>query len=253
MFNNNGTEANINTNVAILNTENEKYKIKIDNEKGSKYGVINESGEQVIEEKYSYIEYLYDNYFIVSNENSKLGIVDSKDQAKVEIKYDSLQKVEGTDLIQTKISSTDVTELYDKNFNKILQMTNATVEQKENYIIISNDVETKYFNNQGKELTNKEVYPNNSIYAKQENGLWGFEKRDGSLVVECKYDKVTELNSYGFASVLKDGKWGAVDKDGKEVVAPTYELEDVPTFIGKYYQVIYGFGETYFTNGNINQ
>ena len=253
MFNNNGTEANINTNVAILNTENEKYKIKIDNENGSKYGVINESGEQVIEEKYSYIEYLYDNYFIVSNENSKLGIVDSKDQEKVEIKYDSLQKIDRTDLIQTKISSTDVTELYDKNFNKIFQMTNATIEQKDNYIIISNDVETKYFDNQGKELTNKEVYPNNSIYAKQENGLWGFEKRDGSLVVECKYDKVTELNSYGFASVLKDGKWGAIDKDGKEVVAPTYELEDVPTFIGKYYQVIYGFGETYFTNGNINQ
>ncbi len=253
MFNNNGTEANINTNVAILNTENEKYKIKIDNENGSKYGVINESGEQVIEEKYSYIEYLYDNYFIVSNENSKLGIVDSKDQEKVEIKYDSLQKIEGTDLIQTKISSTDVTELYDKNFNRILQMTNATIEQKDNYIIISNDLETKYFDNQGKELTNKEVYPNNSIYAKQENGLWGFEKRDGSLVVECKYDKVTELNSYGFASVLKDGKWGAIDKDGKEVVAPTYELEDVPTFIGKYYQVIYGFGETYFTSGNINQ
>lgn len=253
MFNKNGTEANINTNVAILNTENEKYKIKIDNENGSKYGVINESGEQVIEEKYSYIEYLYDNYFIVSNENSKLGIVDSKDQEKVEIKYDSLQKIDRTDLIQTKISSTDVTELYDKNFNKICQITNATIEQKDNYIIISNDVETKYFDNQGKELTNKEVYPNNSIYAKQENGLWGFEKRDGSLVVECKYDKVTELNSYGFASVLKDGKWGAVDKDGKEVVAPTYELEDVPTFIGKYYQVIYGFGETYFTSGNINQ
>ena len=253
MFNNNGTEANINTNVAILNTENEKYKIKIDNENGSKYGVINESGEQVIEEKYSYIEYLYDNYFIVSNENSKLGIVDSKDQEKVEIKYDSLQKIDRTDLIQTKISNTDVTELYDKNFNRILQMTNATIEQKDNYIIISNDLETKYFDNQGKELTNKEVYPNNSIYAKQENGLWGFEKRDGSLVVECKYDKVTELNSYGFASVLKDGKWGAIDKDGKEVVAPTYELEDVPTFIGKYYQVIYGFGETYFTSGNINQ
>lgn len=209
MFNNNGTEANINTNVAILNTENEKYKIKIDNENGSKYGVINESGEQVIEEKYSYIEYLYDNYFIVSNENSKLGIVDSKDQEKVEIKYDSLQKIDRTDLIQTKISNTDVTELYDKNFNRILQMTNATIEQKDNYIIISNDLETKYFDNQGKELTNKEVYPNNSIYAKQENGLWGFEKRDGSLVVECKYDKVTELNSYGFASVLKDRKMGS--------------------------------------------
>ena len=75
IFNSNGTEANINTNISILNTDSDKYKIRINNENGSKYGVINESGEQVIEEKYNYIEYLYDNYFIVSNENSKLGVL----------------------------------------------------------------------------------------------------------------------------------------------------------------------------------
>lgn len=131
-------------------------------------------------------------------------------------------------------------------------MTNATIEKEENYIIIYNDTETRYFDYQGKELTNKEVFPNNPLYAKQENGLWGFEKRDGTLVVECKYDKVTEFNEYGFASVEKDGKWGAINSEGEEVVAPTYELEGIPSFIGKYYQVVYGFGEIYYTTGNVN-
>lgn len=252
IFNSNGTEANINTNISILNTDSDKYKIRINNENGSKYGVINESGEQVIEEKYNYIEYLYDNYFIVSNENSKLGVIDNKENEKIKIEYDSLTKLEGTDLIQTTISSTNVTELYDRSLNNICQMTNATIEKEENYIIIYNDTETRYFDYQGKELTNKEVFPNNPLYAKQENGLWGFEKRDGTLVVECKYDKVTEFNEYGFASVEKDGKWGAINSEGEEVVAPTYELEGIPSFIGKYYQVVYGFGEIYYTTGNVN-
>lgn len=252
IFNSNGTEANINTNISILNTDSDKYKIRINNENGSKYGVINESGEQVIEEKYNYIEYLYDNYFIVSNENSKLGVIDNKENEKIKIEYDSLTKLEGTDLIQTTISSTNVTELYDKSLNNICQMTNATIEKEENYIIIYNDTETRYFDYQGKELTNKEVFPNNPLYAKQDNGLWGFEKRDGTLVVECKHDKVTEFNEYGFASVEKDGKWGAINSEGEEIVAPTYELEGIPSFIGKYYQVVYGFGEIYYTTGNVN-
>lgn len=252
IFNSNGTEANINTNISILNTDNDKYKIRINNENGSKYGVINESGEQVISEKYNYIEYLYDNYFIVSNENSKLGVIDNKENEKVKIEYDSLQKIEGTDLIQTTISSTNVTELYDKSLNNICQMTNATLEVEDNYVVIYNDTETKYFDYQGKELTNKEVFPNNPLYAKQENGLWGFEKRDGTLVVECKYDKVAEFNEYGFAAVQKDGKWGAINSEGTEVIAPTYELDSIPNFIGQYYQVVYGFGEIYYTNGNLN-
>ena len=68
VYNSDGSQANIDTNIAILNTSNEKYKIRIDNSNGTKYGVINKDGEQVIEEKYNYIEYLFDNYFIASND-----------------------------------------------------------------------------------------------------------------------------------------------------------------------------------------
>ena len=39
IYNTNGTEANIDTNIAILNTSNEKYKIRINNENGTKYGI----------------------------------------------------------------------------------------------------------------------------------------------------------------------------------------------------------------------
>ena len=71
------------------------------------------------------------------------------------------------------------------------------------------------------------------------------------MVVENKYDKAFEFNSYGFATVKKDGKWGAINQQGEEVVEPFYEIKDQkePFFIGSYYRVVYGVGEVYYTNG----
>lgn len=250
VYNSDGTQANIDTNMAILNTSNEKYKIRIDNKNGTKYGVINKDGEQVIEEKYNYIEYLFDNYFIASNDQSKLGVIDDDDNVKIELSNDALQKIEGTNVIQASTTADSVTKLYSKDMTEICQMVNANVEFKNDYIKISNDGETKYFDKDGKELKNTEVYPNNTLFAKKENDKWGFTNKNGGTVVEARYDKVTEFNEYGFAGVRLDGKWGVVNSEGKEILAPTYTFneETEPYFIGNYYQVKYGFGEAYYTD-----
>lgn len=253
VYNNDGTQVNIDRNIAILNTSNEKYKIRINNENGTKYGVINEDGEQIIEEKYNYIEYLFDNYFIVSNEQSKLGVIDD-DNVKIELNNDALQKIEGTNVIQATTTADSTTRLYSKDMSQVCEMTNANVEIADNYIKISNDTETRYFDKDGKELKNTEVYPNNTLFAKKENDKWGFANKNGNIVVEAKYDKVTEFNEYGFAGVRLDGKWGVVNSAGEEVLAPTYTLneETDPYFIGSYYRVQYGFGEFYYTDLNNN-
>lgn len=250
VYNSNGTEANIDTDVAILNTENEKYKIRINNKEGTKYGVIGKNGEQIIEEKYNYIEYLYDKYFIVSDTNSKLGVIDDNNNIKIEINNDSIQKVGDTKILQAEMPDEEITRLYKEDMSLICEMKNATVETKENYIKIYNQDETKYFSKEGKELKNSEVFTNNTLFAKKENDKWGFVNTNQNWVVEAKYDKVTEFNEYGFSAVKKDGKWGAINLEGKEVVEPTYELKEDKeiSFIGKYYKVEYGFGETYYTD-----
>lgn len=255
VYNSDGTQANIDTNIAIINTSNEKYKIRIDNSNGTKYGVIDKEGQQVIDEKYNYIEYLFDDYFIASTENSKLGIIDDKDNVKVEINNDLLQRIEGTDIIQTMTATDNVTRLYDKSLNKICEMANANIEVKDNYIKISNTEETKYFSKEGKELRNTEVYPNNTLFAKNENGKWGFANKNGDTVVEAKYDRVTEFNEYGFAGVELDGKWGVLNSKGEEILAPTYVFNDEtePYFIGQYYQVKYALGGVYYTDLNNNE
>lgn len=250
VYNSNGAQVNIDSDVAILDTSNEKYKIRINNKNGTKYGVINQEGKQLIEEKYNYIEYLYDNYFIVSYENGKLGIIDDKGTVKVEAIYDSLQKIQDTDLIQTTLAETKMIQIYSKRMEKICEIQNATIEPEENAIKVYNETEVKYFNKEGKELKNTEVYTNNKLFVKIENNQYGFVDTNGNLVVDYKYDKAYEFNSYGFATVKKDGKWGAINEQGEEVIAPTYETKEqgIPSFIGRYYRVTYGFGEVYYTD-----
>ncbi len=245
-----GNQVNIDTDISILETQNEKYKIRINSSKQNGYGVIGKDGKQIIEEKYNYIEYLYDNYFIVSNENSKLGVIDDKENVKIEIKYDSIQKIENTQIIQTTLTQENTTQLYSNEMNQICDIENALVEAKDNYIKIYNEEQTKYFDKEGKELANTEVYPNNQLFSKKENEQWGFADKNGNVVVDCKYEKVTEFNEYGFAAVKLDGKWGVINSQGKEVLEPTYELKDQiePSFIGKYYKLTYGFGEFYYTD-----
>ena len=248
VYNSEGNQVNIDANIGILDTANDKYRIRINTEENAKYGVIGKDGKQIIEEKYNYIEYLYDNYFIVSNENSKLGIIDDKDNIKVEIINDSVQKIKDTNIIQTTIGQT--TQLFSKEMKKVCEMENAIIEEKEDYIKIYNSKQTKYFNQDGKEVKNTEVYKNNTLYAEENDGNWGFSDINGNMKIGYRYEKVTEFNEYGFAAVKLNGKWGAIDEQGKEVSGLVYEFKEdvIPSFIGKYYKVTYGFGEFYFTD-----
>ena len=247
-----GTKADIGTHITILNTSNEKYKIKINDENGTKYSVIGEDGKEIIEEKYNYIEYLYENYFIVSNEESKVGIIDDKQKEKISIENDSIQQISNTNIIQVNISQNKTIKLYNKQIEQICEMQNAKIEKNEDYIKIYNEQEIKYFDKDGKELTSTQIFGKNKLFSKIENGKWGYVDKNGTNIVKCIYDKVTEFNKYGYASIKKDGKWGAINDKGQVVVEPTYEFEEEiePTFIKNYYQVVYGFGEIYYTDNN---
>ena len=247
VYNGNGTEANIDADIAILDTANERYRIRINNEIGTKYGIIDNEGKQLVKEKYNYIEYLYDDLFIASNENGKLGVINDKDEVKINLECDSVQKVGNTDLVRTVTDQ--ITRIYKKDMTLACELAGATVTEEDNYIKIYNNDETKYLDKEGKELKNTDVYPNNSIFAsKNEQGKWGFVDNSGNIVIDYQYDRVTEVDEYGYAGIKKDEKWGVIDSQGKVVVEPTFDLQEEidPIFMGVYHKVNYGFGEFYF-------
>ena len=248
VYNNNGTQANVDANIAILETDNEKYRIRINDELGSKYGIIDDEGAQLVEEKYNYLEYLYDDYFIASQTGGKLGVINDKDEVKIPIECDSVQRIENTNLVKTVVGQT-TTRIYKEDMQLACEMQNATIETVNDYIKVYNDTETKYLDKQGNEVSNTVVYQNNLIFAaKNEQGKYGFVDKSNNVVLDYQYDGVTEVNEYGYAGIKKDGKWGVVDQNGKIVLEPTYELQDEtePDFIGAYHKVTYGFGEFYF-------
>lgn len=248
IFGANGQETNMSENTAIINVDNTDYKIYIDTIDGKTTYSIYQNGENITKNEYTYIQYLYDNYFIACKTNGKLGVIDNEEKTKIEFNYNSIQKIENTKILQAVSNDTKMTEIYSEKMEKISELKDATIENNKEYLKIYNEEETKYISLEGKEVTNTEVFTNNKIFAKKQDNKWGFVDASGTKIIDFKYDKVTEVNNYGFAGIKQNEKWGVIDADGKIIVEPTYKLDDnEPTFIGEYYQVIYGNGEIYYT------
>lgn len=153
VYNKEGKEDDIDFNTSFNPTENENYTIKIA-EKNEQYfyGLVDKDEKELIATKYLYLEYLFDNYFIASKENNKEGIIDQKDNTKLEFKFNLVQKIQNTNLIRTLNNATNETEIYNKKFEKICTMKNANVENYQDGIKIYNNVETRYFDKNGIEI-----------------------------------------------------------------------------------------------------
>lgn len=231
---------------SILPTENENYIITID--ENNKYGVINKNAENLIKNNYQYIEYAFSNYFIVTN-NGKVGILNDEGKAEVDFKYDIIQKIEDTNAMQAIDFSTNTTDIYDKDIKISLSMEGGIIYKENDYIKILSDKERKYIDNSGKVLSNKEIFTENTLFANSQEGKWGFVDKDGKEIIKHKYDMVTEFNSYGYAGVKKDNVWGVIDKEGKIIVEPSYKIEwKEPDFISKYCKLNFGYGFEYYTD-----
>ena len=248
IFDLSGKETEMNENIAIINVPNTNYQIYIETTDGeTKYSIF-ENNVKNTQNEYTYIQYLFDDYFIASNTKGELGVIDNKENIKIEFKYNSIQRIENTTMIQTLENNTKNVEIYSKELKKISELKNGAIDNNNDYIKLYNDEEMKYISNEEKEVPNTEIFPENQIFASKKGTKWGFIDKTGNIIIDYKYDKVTEQNLYGFAGICIDGKWGIVNKEGKTIVEPKYELNDnYPIFIGEYYQVIYGNGEKYFT------
>ena len=129
-----GNITNRDSNIDILPIENQEYRIKIDNSVGTVYSIVDKDEEPITKENYSYIEYLFGDYFIVSSENGKLGVIDTKENLKLEIKYDSIEKIPNTELLKAMITQENLTQIYTPDLSLAGEMTNAVVETNKQYI-----------------------------------------------------------------------------------------------------------------------
>lgn len=241
----NGKKLDNNNIYAKLPTTNPNYYITID--KNEIYRIVDKDNNIKIENNYTYIEHIKDDYFIIYK-NGKNGIIDLSGKSIADLKYNSIFKISGTEIVQANINSTNNITLLNKEMKIVCNMNNANIEKKENYVVIYSKDDMKYFDYSGNEISYKNLYPNNKLYAKKINGKWGFIDKADKLIIQNEYEMVTEFNNYGFAGIKKDGKWGVVNSEGTIIQEPIYELKwENPSFIEKYYKV-QAWGEQYYSS-----
>ena len=224
---------NIDTDILSYNQVNDKYAIVID--KNNNYNIVDNAGNKKLNENYTYIEYLNNDEFIVTI-NGKTGIVNGEGNTIIEVNYNAIQQIDDTNALQAVDSKNNRTDIIDKDMQIHEGIENAYISKETNYIKLYSETDVKYYNLDGKEITYKEIAPNNSIYADKKDGKWGLVDANGNVVVNYEYDMVTEQNG-NVAGVKKDGKWQIVDTKGQLVSDNSYTLSWVNvTFLGKYYQ-----------------
>lgn len=246
-FDNDGNNKKEKSNIANHSkVEGTKYIITM-NEEGI-YGLIDDDSNVVLPSQYSYIEYTFDNYFIVAN-NEKVNLIDAKENRIVIENYNIIQKLKDKNIIEAIVLEPYTIDLYNEKLEKVTSMQNSNLEVKDDYIILSSNTQRKYFNNSGKEIPNTVVFNLDLYTFSNEEGKWGFKDINNNVIIQPVYDNATELNKYGFAGIQKEGKWGIIDRKGNIIVEPIYKIEfGEPNFIGKYYEVNLGYGLVYYTD-----
>lgn len=219
-------------------------------EKNKKYGVVSiNDNKSIINPEYDNISFATGSNYIVS-QDGKYGIMDSNGNKLLDFKYSNIVYREVANFYEA--TNDDYTsDLIDTNMN--VKLSNVIVSELNNesgYLRVRQNNEYKYYNFRFEEKTTKDILSSNTLFLSQnEEGKYGYVDRNGNVIVNYIYDDAREQNDYGYASVKKDGLWGAIDSKGEVAVAPSYNLDNntLIEFIGSWH-----LGEDlnlyYFTN-----
>lgn len=216
---------------AILSAEDEGV-IYVSN---GQYGIMNLSGEILIQAQYDNLIEVKENIFIATSGSTK-GVIDINNTELIPFDYESITYNETAKIY---IAEDENYQNYIINDNYEVQQTGILIEinTDEGYFELRQDDEYKYYDFNFEEKTKVEVLSDNTLFLDKKDNLYGYVDKDGNVVVEYMYDDATEQNEYGFAAVKKDGKWGAINSKGEVVQEPTYDLEDYLwiDFIGQWH------------------
>ena len=211
-----------------------------------KFGIIDESENKITKNTYDYLENLYDKYYIAYKDEKKC-IISATGEELTKLDTKDIYNLNNYNIVIIQNAQNNNVEIYNNNIEKIKELKNMYLcNECENVVEIYTEEGIYYFNKNGQEVTEKEAYPDIYLYVVLKNGKYGFIDKDGNVKVKEEYDQVTRINSYGFAGIKKDGKWGVINKNGQIIIEPTYEIDEKnPEFLSKYYKEYTEYGDYY--------
>ena len=203
--------------------------------KSNKFGVMNTSGEVVIESQYDSLEETKVGTFIASKDG-KYGIININKEEKLPFEYNSISFNEKADLYVAE----------DSNFNSKILNSNLDVKaagilleinETKGYLKLRVDNVNKYYNFKFEEKQESDIFTNRTLFLSKKDGKYGYVDKNGKVIVDYIYDDAMEQNDYGFSAIKKDGKWGSIDGKGNVIQEPIYNLDDylLIDFIGRWH------------------
>ena len=203
--------------------------------KDSKSGVMDLSGNVLIEPNYDSLKETKSGIFIASKDG-KYGVIDLEGNTKIDFNYAMISYNEKGDLYVAEDADFN-NEIFDNTFTSRQKGILISMDDDKGYMKLRQNDDYKYYNYNFEEKQATEVNPNATLFLSKNNGKYGFVDKEGNLVVDYIYDDATEQNSFGFAGIKKDGKWGSIDSSGNVVQEPIYNLDDYLQidFIGRWH------------------
>lgn len=202
--------------------------------KDKKYGVVDLSGNTKIATEYEYLKYAFGDYYIAKKE--KYGLINLQNETKIDFKYEGMSYREEADFIEAENENYE-TVIYNHELEEKLTGIITEVNTEDGYIRMRQGNEYRYYNFKFEEKTNTEILKGKTLYLSKNNGKYGYVDKNGNVVVDYIYDDAKEQNSFGYSAIKKDGVWGSIDRKGKVIAEPKYQLDNntVIDFIGKWH------------------
>ena len=218
----------------ILSINDNNIVAELDN----KVGIVTKLGEQMIPFEYQELTYLYSNNYIAKKDDL-YGVVNLDNEVKLDLKYTNLIYRQTADFLEGTKNNDIESDLISHDLQVKMTGIVSEVNIDKGYMKVRKNNEYKYYTFKFEEKKQEEVLKSNTLFLSKsdENGKYGFVNKDGVVVVNYIYDDATEQDEYGFSSIKKDGKWGAIDQTGAVIVEPEYSLDNnlVIKFIGKWH------------------
>ncbi|MCI9039207.1 MAG: WG repeat-containing protein [Clostridia bacterium] len=203
----------------------------------NKYGVVTLTGETKIDTKYQDITYACDDNYIFKEKN-QYGIINLAGEKKIKESYESLIYRTESGIFEGDKANLADTDFIGSDLTVKLKGILSEINTELGYMKVRVGSEYKYYNFKFEEKSSKELLKGNTLFLDKKDEKYGYVNKDGIVVVDYIYDDAREQNEFGYASVKKDGMWGCIDSKGKQVIAPSYALENASLieFIHKWHR-----------------
>ncbi len=153
-FTNKGEEVKTNF-TSLVPVNNGEYYISID--RNGLYGVVDKNQNILIDNKFVYIEYMFNDYFSAYKNESGLGLIDTKGKEITKFTYTTINKIADTELLKAENMGNDVIEVYKKDLTQVAKLDNAQLEIRDTYVNLYNENTNIFIDKQGNIIDEKQA------------------------------------------------------------------------------------------------